>query len=241
MGTGEKSPCLCSTQGGPSSEINRTVTCPDDHRIIFHTPSDIYTSHHATLPGFLVTDSTRPNCRVYQKASFTTNLPTDKITAVIVRASLLPKMTTTGVVELSWEKEMLSILRLHPRGEGVRATVIQGYCYTRGSLPRQRGYLFKIASEKEISSTKMEKRTSRELGTGGRICINAGIRGFGLGPDLCGGGLGGRGSGGAAHRTLCANSTPLQLLKGWPRFKAQKHSLYLSSSTLYPRVNSECI
>ena len=135
-------------------------------------------------------------------------------------------MTITGVVELSWEKEMLSILRLHPQGEGIRATVIQGCCYTRGLLPRQRGYLFKIASEKEISSTRMEKQTSR---------------GFGLGPDLCGGGLGGRGSGGAAHCTLCANSTPFQLLKVWPRFKAQKHSLYLSSSTLYPRVNSEGI
>lgn len=34
---------------------------------------------------------------------------------------------------------------------------------------------------------------------------------------------------------LRANSTPFQLLKGRPHFKAQKHSLYLSSSTLYPQ------
>ena len=184
MGTGEKEAVFLLYTGQPRSETNRTITCPGDHRRIFDTSSDTCMSHHATRPRFEVIDSTRPNCRVYQKPSFTTNLPANKITTVIVRAFLLPKMTIAGAVALSWEKEMLSILRLHPRREGIRATVIQGCCYTRGALPCQRGYIFKIASEKEISSSRMEKRTSRELGTGGGICINTGIRGFGLGPDL---------------------------------------------------------
>ena len=189
--------------------------------------------------------SARPNCRVYQKASFTTSLPPapDKIITVVVKALLLPKMTITGVVALSWGTEMLLILRLHPQGEGIRATVIQGCCYMRGVL-RQRGCIFKTASQKEISSTRMEKRTSRGLGTGGRICINTGIRDFELWakPLRRGPGRQGawertwkRGAGRATHHMLHANATPFQLLKGWPRFKAQKHSLYLSSSTLYPQ------
>lgn len=75
-------------QGGPSSEVNRTVACPDDHRRIFYTSSHFCMSHHATLPQFLVMYSTRPNCRVYQKASFTTNLPPapNKIITVVVKA-----------------------------------------------------------------------------------------------------------------------------------------------------------
>lgn len=133
------------------------------------------------------------------------------------------------------------ILRLHPRREGLRATVIQRCCCTRGALPRQRGYVFKIASGKEISSSRMEKQTSRELGTGGGICINTGIRGLGLGPALCGGALGGRGPGGAARRTLCANSTPFQLLKGWPRFKAKNILYTYLPLPCTPRVNSGCI
>lgn len=195
--------------------------------------------------------STRPNCRVYQKASFTTNLPSapDKIITVVVKALLLPKMTVTGVMALSWGKEMLLILRLHPQGEGIRTTVIQGHCYMRGALHR-RGCTFKTASEKEISSTRMEKRTSRGLGTGGRICINTGIRDFELGPDLCGGDLGGRGPGRepgseelGGPRTICFVQTQRlsSCLKVGPISKHKNILCIYLPLPCTPRVNSGCI